>query len=174
MVDEQGGLVFETLHQQKDGTVFPVEISVRIMELEGRKLYQSIVRDITERRKAEEEISRRDVLLARVAASTAYLLAASDVPAAITRAVEDIGRDAGVDRVYIFKNHADPQTGEHLMSQLYEWAYENVTAQADNPELQNLSYGLFPGWYEILASGSPVKGLVRDFTETIRSHLEPQ
>ena len=49
-----------------------------------------------------------------------------------------------VDRVYVFKNHDDPQTGEHLMSQLYEWAHENVTAQIDNPELQNLSYGLFP------------------------------
>jgi PAS domain S-box-containing protein len=174
IVARQGGLVFETVHQRKDGSTFPVEISARLMELEGRKLYQSIVRDITERKKAEEEIARRDVLLARVAKSSSYLLAAADVSAVIPVVLEGIGRDAGVDRVYMFKNHDDPQTGEHRMSQQHEWAHETATPQINNSELQSLSYGLFPGWYEILASGSSVKGFVRDFTETIRSHLEPQ
>jgi PAS domain S-box-containing protein len=174
IIGRQGGLVFETVHQRKDGSTFPVEISARLMELEGRKLYQSIVRDITERKKAEEEIARRDVLLGRVAKSSSYLLAAADVSAVIPGVLEGIGHDAGVDRVYVFNNHDDPQTGEHRMSQLYEWSHETVTPQIDNPELQSLSYGSFPGWYEILASGSSVKGFVRDFTETIRSHLEPQ
>ncbi|MCX5898230.1 MAG: PAS domain S-box protein [Proteobacteria bacterium] len=173
-VVDQGGLVFETLHQQKNGTVFPVEVSARIMELEGRKLYQSIVRDITERKKAEEEIARRDVLLGRVAKSSSDLLLAADVSAVIPGVLEGIGRDAGVDRVYVFKNHADPQTGEHLMSQLYEWAHESVTAQIDNPELQNLSYAHFSGWHETMAHGAPVKGLTRDFPAPVRAILDPE
>ena len=171
---EQGGLVFETLHQRKDGTTFPVEISACIIAVEGRNLYQSIIRDISERKKAEEEIDRRDVLLARVAKSSSELISTTDVHAVIPTALEDIGRDVGVDRVYVFKNHDDPRTGEHLMNQIYEWAHETVTAQIDNPELQNLSYDLFPQWYTMLAGGTPVKGVVRDFSDSIRAILESE
>jgi PAS domain S-box-containing protein len=44
---------FETVHRRKDGTTFPVEISTRIVFIEGLKYYQSIGRDITERKNAE-------------------------------------------------------------------------------------------------------------------------
>jgi PAS domain S-box-containing protein len=55
-VEEEKGLIFETMHQRKDGTTFPVEISIRIIEVEGKKFYQGIIRDITERKKAEEAL----------------------------------------------------------------------------------------------------------------------
>jgi PAS domain S-box-containing protein len=54
-VEEKKSLVFETIHQRKDGTTFPVEVSVRIIEVEGKRFHQSIIRDITERKQAEEE-----------------------------------------------------------------------------------------------------------------------
>ena len=59
-VEEHNGLVFETLHQRKDGTTFPIEVSSRIIQIDGNKYYQSICRDITERKKAEEEIVIRN------------------------------------------------------------------------------------------------------------------
>jgi PAS domain S-box-containing protein len=55
-VEWQNGLVFETLHQRKGGTIFPVESSSRLIEVEGKRFYQSIIRDITERRQVEEEL----------------------------------------------------------------------------------------------------------------------
>lgn len=54
-VETHKGMIFETVHQRKDGTTFPVETSIRVIEVEGKKFYQSIIRDITERKKAEEE-----------------------------------------------------------------------------------------------------------------------
>ncbi|MHB8845041.1 MAG: PAS domain S-box protein [Nitrospirota bacterium] len=51
----QGRLIFETAHQKKDGTIMPVEINARIIDYEGRKAIFSIVRDITERKQAEQE-----------------------------------------------------------------------------------------------------------------------
>lgn len=52
-VAEMGGEMFETLHMRKDGTVFPVEVSTRCIRV-GRKIYfQSIVRDIELRKRAE-------------------------------------------------------------------------------------------------------------------------
>ena len=47
---------YETIHQRKDGTAFPIELSVRVIEIEGNKFYQSIGRDITERKWVEEAL----------------------------------------------------------------------------------------------------------------------
>ena len=55
-IKAEGGMIFETRHMKKDRTTFPVEISSRIIRIEGVSFYQSIVRDITERKKAEHEL----------------------------------------------------------------------------------------------------------------------
>jgi PAS domain S-box-containing protein len=52
----EGGAVFETAHRRKDGTVMPVEINARIIELEGERVVFSVVRDISERRQFEERL----------------------------------------------------------------------------------------------------------------------
>jgi diguanylate cyclase (GGDEF)-like protein/PAS domain S-box-containing protein len=52
----EGGVVFETVHQRKDGTTFPAEVSTRAIDVDGITLRQSIVRDITERKDAEKRI----------------------------------------------------------------------------------------------------------------------
>ncbi|MDD5640045.1 MAG: PAS domain S-box protein [Syntrophales bacterium] len=52
----QDGQIFETSQLRKDGTIFPAEISLRLMEVEGQKFYQEIIRDITERKLAEESL----------------------------------------------------------------------------------------------------------------------
>jgi PAS domain S-box-containing protein len=41
-------------HRRKDGSVFQVEISSNLLELDGRKVLLAAIRDITERRRAEE------------------------------------------------------------------------------------------------------------------------
>jgi PAS domain S-box-containing protein len=50
------GYVFETLHIRKDGTVFPVEVSSRYIDIDGTKYYHSVARDITDKKLAEEQM----------------------------------------------------------------------------------------------------------------------
>ncbi|MBF0505522.1 MAG: PAS domain S-box protein [Nitrospirae bacterium] len=52
------GLVFETVHRRRDGTTFPVEVSARVIRIEGADFFQSIIRDISERKQAEDKLSR--------------------------------------------------------------------------------------------------------------------
>ena len=59
-VEEESGLIFEAMQQRKDGTTFPVEISLRLLELEGEKLFQEIIRDITERKRTEEVLKKSE------------------------------------------------------------------------------------------------------------------
>jgi PAS domain S-box-containing protein len=51
---EHEGATFESVHRRKDGNTFPIEISVRRIEVDEKKYYQGIIRDITERKEAEE------------------------------------------------------------------------------------------------------------------------
>jgi len=57
-LDKRNGMVLETEHQRRDGSVFFVEASVRGIAMDGRTVYQSIIRDITERKRAAAEIQR--------------------------------------------------------------------------------------------------------------------
>jgi PAS domain S-box-containing protein len=50
----QGGdHVYETEHRRRDGTAFPVEVSLGRAELDGAQVVIAVVRDLTDRRRAE-------------------------------------------------------------------------------------------------------------------------
>lgn len=61
------GLVFETSQQRRDGVSFPVEISLNLLEIEGRKFYQAIIRDVTERKQGEKALVESEKSLRRLA-----------------------------------------------------------------------------------------------------------
>ncbi|HTY09570.1 MAG TPA: PAS domain S-box protein [Bacteroidota bacterium] len=75
---DEKGLLFETRHRRKDGAMFPVEVSARTMKIGDRIFFQSIVRDITERKQAEQKL--------RTLNSLYYML--SQVNQTIVRATE--------------------------------------------------------------------------------------
>ncbi len=53
---EQTGIFFETKHKKKDGTAFQVEVSSQGMHIGNKRILFSIIRDITERKRAEKDI----------------------------------------------------------------------------------------------------------------------
>ncbi len=53
---EHGSLKLETVHRRKDGRLFPVEVSANYLVLDDREFNCAFVRDITERREAEDAL----------------------------------------------------------------------------------------------------------------------
>ena len=53
-----GGVRFETIHQRKDGSTFPVEVSSRAIDVDGTPYYPSFVRDVTERKQTEAALDK--------------------------------------------------------------------------------------------------------------------
>ncbi|MDL2284543.1 EAL domain-containing protein, partial [Oxalobacter sp. OttesenSCG-928-P03] len=53
---KEQSLIFETVNLHIDGSVFPVEVSARVIEAEGEWFAQCIIRDITEKKRSEELI----------------------------------------------------------------------------------------------------------------------
>ncbi len=49
-------LVFETKHQKKNGTIFIVEVSSHLIEIDNKKYNKSIVRDISNRKALEHQL----------------------------------------------------------------------------------------------------------------------
>lgn len=55
-LEVEGVAIFESADRRKDGTAMPVEVNARYIEYKGQKIIQSVVRDITDRRMAEDLI----------------------------------------------------------------------------------------------------------------------
>ena len=55
---QEGSALFEWTHLKKDGSEFPAEVLLSRVNFEGRTVLQATVRDITERKKAEEELKK--------------------------------------------------------------------------------------------------------------------
>ena len=66
---ERGDLVFEISHVRKDGTKIPVEISAHVFALDNQRVVLSIIRDITERKRAEDalrQVNRKLTMLSGI------------------------------------------------------------------------------------------------------------
>ncbi len=59
-VQDKGSVQFETIFRRKDGSLFPADVSSSFFEVGGIPVIQGIIRDITERKKAEQELMERE------------------------------------------------------------------------------------------------------------------
>jgi PAS domain S-box-containing protein len=138
-LDEVGFTTFETIHRKKDGTTFQVEISARCFEIEGTKYYQSIGRDITDRKKSEFELEKSLSLLRATIESTADGLLVVDISGKI---ISYNSKFAEMWRIplEILNTNEDEKALEFVLNQLKEpdSFLENVKDLYSSPEKKSL------------------------------------
>ncbi|MFA5181653.1 MAG: PAS domain S-box protein [Syntrophales bacterium] len=59
-ITKESGSVYETRQRRKNGAIFPVEVSARLITVGNKPFFQAIIRDITERKTAEENLCRSE------------------------------------------------------------------------------------------------------------------
>jgi diguanylate cyclase (GGDEF)-like protein len=132
-------------------------------------LIRSYIFDITERKRSEVEIQRRDSLLQGVAAATNHLLSIvtdADFDLAIAKVLETLGLSAGVDRIHICEHHQLQAAGDVLRTVRYEWTRSHIEPTQHQPHSYNQSYaanGLLD-WYHAFTSGESIRGLTTEFS----------
>jgi PAS domain S-box-containing protein len=85
-VNENESATFETYHIRKDNTIFPVEISTRVVNIEGSKYYQSIGRNISERKSAEDKIKESEEKFRKIFEESPFCMLMSGKDFGIIRA----------------------------------------------------------------------------------------
>jgi len=64
-LESSGSAIFESRHRRKDGSTFPVEVSIKQVQLD--RIYRvSVARDITERKRNEQALMESGIALARM------------------------------------------------------------------------------------------------------------
>jgi PAS domain S-box-containing protein len=71
---DEKGAYFETKHRRKDGSIYDVEISTNGAIFAGQKLIFCVCRDVTERKKAEDELRESQHLFSTVANTSPALV----------------------------------------------------------------------------------------------------
>jgi diguanylate cyclase (GGDEF)-like protein/PAS domain S-box-containing protein len=167
---------FKSQVYRKDGRVIWVSENARaIRNADGHLLgFEGTVKDITEQRRAEVELQKRDNLLQGVAEATNCLLTDVDYDAAIARALAALGLAAGVDRVYIYENHPHPITREIAMRMRHQWSRESIQPSINQAHWQHQPYttGGISRWYNILTNGNSISGIKREFPIAEQEVLE--
>ncbi len=163
---EGGTTTYELEIITKEGRRVPLEVSTRIIYQDGQPVgVQGVARDISERKRAEDAVKRREEVLKGLSyAARHFLTKGIDDRAGMDAVLERLGLAAEVSRAYVFENREGPD-GQLLACQRFEWAAPGVEPQIDNPDLAAFPYveGGFGRWVDIMSEGGIICGHVRDF-----------
>lgn len=186
-----GGILFETVHVRSDGSTFPVEVSSIGADIGSDRLLLSIIRDITERKQAEENLRELNATLEqRVQERTAELersnreldqfayIASHDLRAplrAINYLASWIAEDSAAvlpetSKAHLAKIHSRIARMESLLNDLL--TFSRVTRQHHPPEQVNTGE-LVRNVVELLAPPAGLTVTVEPTLPTLQTERVP-
>lgn len=120
-----------------------------------------------------EALQLRDRQLQGASSANQALLSAMDPNVGIPRALEIIGEASGQDRAYFFELETDPDTGDMVARQRYEWTAAGVAQQQRGPCRGRIRIGAaLQPWLEALRANRPAGGVTCEMAPALRSLFE--
>ena len=154
----------EIVNKTKDGRTIDIENSANpVFDDRGNIVgFLCVQRNITERKRTEEALRRRDGILSAVGLAAGQFLHAGDWRQTIGSVLARLGEATAVSRVVIFENQ--PGLGDEiLISRRHEWRAAGMNARSDSAltDLTLRAMG-FGRWVEVLSAGQGIFQHVRD------------
>lgn len=156
-----GSLRFEWWHKRLDGSIFPVEVSMTMIPLNGKQMYHTVWRDLTEHKKAQAEILRhRDHLQELVQEQTIDLIQAKELAEEGNRAKSE----------FLANMSHELRTPMHAIMSFSEFGLEDITDYKSNPNVNTDTVTsemrtLEDYFRKIYASGKRLLSLLNDLLD---------
>jgi PAS domain S-box-containing protein len=157
---------YETFLHLKSGSKKYFEIAnANLVGENSSKLILSIFRDITNRKKSEIELKKKDKILEGIAEASKILISEDDFDIAVEKVLRILGESTEVDRVYIYENVTF--NDNNCLIERYEWANEETVLQLDVWQGEVIPYSRFDpvNMYEKLSNGEMLHLNIEDLTE---------
>jgi len=166
-VEEESGLIFEVMQQRKNGTTFPVEVSLRLLELEGEKLFQEIIRDITERKRTEEVLKQSEKNMRYLASQ--LLSAQEDERKRLSRELHDeLGHALLALKLQVESVEEQLLPQQVTLKREAKKILEFINSTIE--EVRRLYLDLSPGDLEDLGLSTALHSLIDDFSQ-LQKHI---
>lgn len=140
LIKSQGHAVFESARTCKDGSIMPIEVSSRIIDLNGQRVFLGVNRDITERKKAEKDLAESEFRYRTLVESSPFCIHEIDLSGCLTSM-----NHAGLDMLCL--NSEADVLGVHYLSSVSEQDRERIDSL-----LQDAIHGT-PSHFEFTATG---------------------
>ena len=166
-VEEESGLIFESMQQRKNGRTFSVEISLRLIELEGEKLFQEIIRDITERKRTETVLKQSEENMRYLASQ--LLSAQEDERKRLSRELHDeLGHALLALKLQVGSMEEELLPQQVTLKKEVKKILEFINATIE--EVRRLYLDLSPGDLEDLGLTTALHSLFDDFSQ-LQKHI---
>jgi len=152
-----GSITFEHTHLRKDKTEMSVEISSRVIEYRDQKVFQSIVRNITERKRIEDALSWEADVNNALSELSRTLLSQSSIEE-ISFQVLEVSKNITTS-AFGYTGYLDPETGYLICPTMTRDIWESCQVKEKDIVFKKF-YGLW-GWVlknrKALLTNSPSK-----------------
>ena len=164
------GLRFEGINRRKDGTTFPAEISASLVEMGDKRIYQYIIRDISERKLKEKILQESEQQLRFF--SSQLLIVQENERSRISKELHDeLGPALMILKFQL--SSIETRLPKNKMTLRHE--FESLPHYLDDiiENVRRLSWDLNPSVLEQFGLATAVKNLLGDFGKHCSIRWEP-
>jgi len=123
----------------------------------------------------QQKLIQQKRFLQGMAMASNQLLTNENFDIAIHEALEALGTTADIDRIFIYKNELNLDSGKREAFKVDEYIKPAIKVLVDTNKVAKIHYSDEPdGWYIPLLSGKTIKGLSHEFRDDIRLLFEQQ
>lgn len=163
---------FEFWGVRANGDIFPTNARLNKGVYFGEDVIFAIAQDITEKKRNEENLQRREAILEAIAYASERFLKSARWEDALPDAMQRLGQAGDASRIYLFQNRVGAD-GRLLTDQIHEWCAQNVASQLNNQQLKG--YDLvkrgFTLLIETMESGAAFAELTRNLPPGMQNDL---
>ncbi len=165
----------ESKFRTASGAVRDTLVFYELIQLGGQDCILSMFHDITDQKKARDDLRRKEAILNAIAFAADQFLKSPEWTSNLPAILEKLGAAAEASRVYIFQKVSEPDSPARV-TQRFEWCAPGVEPFMNDLSMQefDMDENGLGRWVEILNNGASVYGIVDEMSAVERIEFTRQ